>query len=201
MEADDRQVTIVSSFPSCRNTLRAVGMLSKLFFSSTFPATSLGFTILGESFTYAAVVVVVVVVVIVFNPTKEVVPFHLRGLCMLGAFFLPTFTHLGHECQDLLSPCDGIMCAQIRPRFILSSERVMGNEVGTNVNSKGKIPSTGGSEEGRTRDAASRRAASPTHYRLSYFGPKLRKQDTTTTTTPSVRSSSEDEVSMRFLQS
>ena len=36
------------------------------------------------------------------------------------------------------------MCAQTRPRFILSSERVFwGNGVWTHVNSKGKIPSTG----------------------------------------------------------
>ena len=27
---------------------------------------------------------------------------------MLGVFFLPAFTCLGHECQDLLSPCDGM---------------------------------------------------------------------------------------------
>ena len=41
----------------------------------------------------------------------------------------------------------------------------------THVNSKGKIPSTGGLEEGRTPDAASGRTASPTHYRLSYSSP------------------------------
>ena len=36
------------------------------------------------------------------------------------------------------------MCAQTRPRFILSSERVFwGNGVWTHVNSKRKIPSTG----------------------------------------------------------
>ena len=39
------------------------------------------------------------------------------------------------------------------------------------VNSKGKIPSTGGSAEGRIREAASLRTASPTHYRLSFSGP------------------------------
>ena len=32
------------------------------------------------------------------------------------------------------------MCAQIRPRFILSSERFFGNGVRTHVNSKGKNP-------------------------------------------------------------
>ena len=42
------------------------------------------------------------------NPTIEVVTFRLRGWCMLGVF---SFTRLGHECQDLLSPCDGMhMC-------------------------------------------------------------------------------------------
>ena len=62
------------------------------------------------------------------------------------------------------------MCAQTRPRFILSSERVLGNGVRTRVNPKGKIPSPGGSEEGRTRDSASRSTASPKHYQLSYSG-------------------------------
>ena len=38
----------------------------------------------------------------------------------------------------------------------------------------GKIPSTGGSEEIRTRDTASHRTASPIHYRLSYSGPPKR---------------------------
>ena len=46
------------------------------------------------------------------------------------------------------------------------------------VTPRGKIPSTGGSEEGRTRDAASRRTASPTHYRLSYTGPKYQQTRT-----------------------
>ena len=67
------------------------------------------------------------------------------------------------------------MCAQTRPRFILSSKRVLRNGVGTCVNSNGKIPSTGGSEEVRTRDTASHRTASPIHYRLSYSGPHILK--------------------------
>ena len=41
-----------------------------------------------------------------FNPTIKVVTFRLRGWCMLGVFLLPAFTCLGHERQDLLSPCD-----------------------------------------------------------------------------------------------
>ena len=41
---------------------------------------------------------------------------------MLGVFLLPTFTRLGHECLGLRAmKC---MCAQTRPRFILSSEEV-----------------------------------------------------------------------------
>ena len=62
------------------------------------PAMSQGFTILGESFAYVAI----------FNPTIEVVTFRLRGWRKLGVFLLPAFTRLGHECQDLLSPCDGM---------------------------------------------------------------------------------------------
>ena len=63
------------------------------------------------------------------------------------------------------------MCAQTRPRFILSSKRVLGNEVRTHVNSKGKTPSSRGSEEGQTWDAASCRTVSPTHYQLSFSSP------------------------------
>ena len=41
-----------------------------------------------------------------FNPTIKVVTFRLRVWCVLGVFLLPAFTRLGHERQDLLSPCD-----------------------------------------------------------------------------------------------
>ena len=50
---------------------------------------------------------------------------------------------------------------------------VLGNRVRTHVNSKGKIPSTEGSEQDWTCDAASCRTASPTHYQLSYSSPHL----------------------------
>ena len=43
-----------------------------------------------------------------YNPTIEVVTFRLRAWCMLGVILLPAFIHLGHECQNLLSPCDGM---------------------------------------------------------------------------------------------
>ena len=41
-----------------------------------------------------------------FNPTTKVVTFRLRGWCVLGVFLLRAFTRLGHERQDLLSPCN-----------------------------------------------------------------------------------------------
>ena len=64
---------------------------------SAFPAISLGFTSSGEICVY----------VTVFNPTIEVVTFRLRGWCMLGVFLWPALTRLGHECQVLLSLCNG----------------------------------------------------------------------------------------------
>ena len=61
---------------------------------------------------------------------------------MLGVLLLLAFTRLGHECQDLLSLCDGMhVCTD--SRFMLLPERVLGNGVRTHVNSKGKILSTG----------------------------------------------------------
>ena len=70
--------------------------------SSASPAISLGFTTLGEIFAY------VTVFCFFFNPTIEVITFRLCGWCMLGVFLSPAFTRLGHECQDILSACDGM---------------------------------------------------------------------------------------------
>ena len=63
-------------------------------------------------------------------------------------------------------------------------------------------PSTGGSEEGRTRDASSHRTVSLTHYRLNYSGPfwfydhvevdVLQSTTTTTTTTTTKEKRSDD---------
>ena len=73
---------------------------------------------------------------------------------MLGVYLLSAFTHLGHECHNILSLCDGMHTnAQVRPPFILSSERVLGNGVRTHVHSKGKITSTRGSEKGSNPQA------------------------------------------------
>ena len=99
------------------------------------PATSLGFTIWGEIFAH---------VTFFFNPTIKVVTFSLCGWCMLGVFVLPAFTHLGHERQDLLSPCDGRhVCTDQTSVYTLIRKSFGGNGVRTHVNSKGKIPSTG----------------------------------------------------------
>ena len=57
-----------------------------------------GSPLLGEIFGY--------VTVFFKNPTIKVVTFRLRGWCVLGMFLLPAFTRLGHEHQDLLSPCN-----------------------------------------------------------------------------------------------
>ena len=43
-----------------------------------------------------------------FNPTIEVVTFCLHRWLMLAVFVLPAFTCLGHDCHDLLNPCDGM---------------------------------------------------------------------------------------------
>ena len=67
------------------------------FFFFAFPAISLGFTTFGWDFCVCDRF---------FNPTIKVVTFRLRGWCVLGVFLLPAFTRLGHERQDLLSPCD-----------------------------------------------------------------------------------------------
>ena len=72
-----------------------------LFFFFLFCVPQLylwGPPLLGEIFAY--------VTVFFFNPTIKVVTFLLREWCVLGVFLLPAFTCLGHERQDLLSPCD-----------------------------------------------------------------------------------------------
>ena len=91
-----------------------------------------------------------------FNPTIEVVTFRLHGLCMLGVFLLPAFTRLGHECQDLLSPCDGMLASTDKTSvYTLIRKSFGGMESEPMLNSKGGIPSTwkillrGGSNPGR----------------------------------------------------
>ena len=76
-----------------------------------------------------------------FNPSVEVV---FRGWCVLGVFLLPAFARLGHECQDLLSPSDGMHARQDWTLVALSSKRVFrGNGIIIHGNYKGRFPSTG----------------------------------------------------------
>ena len=110
-----------------------------------------------------------------FNTTIAVVTFRLRGWYMLSVFSLPAFTRpgcecLGHQCQDesvRWNPC----VHRLDLGFYSHPKEFWRNWVRTHVNSKGKVPSTGSSEEDRTHDAKSSRTASLTHYRLSYPPP------------------------------
>ena len=61
------------------------------------------------------------------------------GACWVY-FLLPTFTRLGHECQDLLSLCNGMHRLDLG--LYSHPKEFGGNGVRTHVNSKGKIPST-----------------------------------------------------------
>ena len=56
-----------------------------------------------------------------FNPTNKVVTFRLCGWCVLGVFLL-----LDMNVRIFWVRAMKCMCAQTRPRFILSSERVFG---------------------------------------------------------------------------
>ena len=86
---------------------------------------------------------------------------------MLGEFLLPAFTRLGHECQDLLSLCDGMHVHRLdlglysHPKEFFSG---MESEPILTPREKSRLNEKFSAEEDRTRDAASSRTASPTHY-------------------------------------
>ena len=82
-----------SSSPSSSSSSSSSSSPSSSF--SAFPAIPPGFIICG-----ALLIVVVSLLLFFFN--------FIRGWCMLGVFLLPAFTRLGHECQDLLSPYNGM---------------------------------------------------------------------------------------------
>ena len=67
------------------------------------------------------------------------------------------------------------MCAQTRPRFVLSSERVLGgkeSEPTLTPREKYALQENKISEEDGNHDAASSRTASPTHYQRAIPAPK-----------------------------
>ena len=88
----------VSIMSACMFTAACVCVLGT---SSLFPVVSLGFIIFGGIFACGTFS-------FFFNPTIQEVTFRLHGWCMLSALLLPALTGLGHECQDLLSLCDGM---------------------------------------------------------------------------------------------
>ena len=104
-----------------------------------------------------------------FNPTLEVVTFHLRGWCMLGVFLLQAFTFLGHERQDLWVCAMECMCAQTRPQFsvhTLIGKSFRGMESEPMVTPRGKSPLLEKffPEEDWTHNAAQSRTVSSRHY-------------------------------------
>ena len=84
----------------------------------------------------------------------EVVTFLLHRYCMLGVLLLPAFTRLGHECQDRLSPCDGMhVFTDSTSFYTLIWKSFWRMESETMLTPRKKSPA-GGSEEVRTHDAA-----------------------------------------------
>ena len=129
--------------------------------SSAFPALSLGFIIFGEIFVY---------VTIFFYPIIEVVTFCLCGWCMLGVFVArihPSRTWMSGSFEPMQWNAS---VHRLDLGLYSHPKEFWGNGVRTHVNSKGKIPSTRGSEV-RTCHAASCRTVSPTQYRLRYSSP------------------------------
>ena len=93
---------------------------------------------------------------------------------MLSVFLLPAFTRLGHECQDLLSPCDGMhVCTDWTTVYTLIRKSFgrMESEPMLTPREKSPLPEKSSSEEDRTHDPASHRTASPTRYQLSIPAP------------------------------
>ena len=116
---------------------------------------------------------------------------------MLGVFLLPAFTRLGHECQDLLSPCDGMhVCTDYTSVYTLirKSWGFFGRGGGggwrgweggdggggggvesepmSTPREKSRLPGKKiSSKEDRTCDAASSRPVSPTHYQRAIPAP------------------------------
>ena len=133
------KVILAVSWRVLSGSLHCFVLSCTCFFSSSSAFTDiyLGFTILGEIFVYDH-----------FLIQPEVVAFCLHGWCILGVFLSPAFTCLGHECRDLFDsvPWNAYMCRLDLGLYSHLKEFLV-NGVGNHVNSKGKMPSTWGSDE------------------------------------------------------
>ena len=115
----------------------------------------------------------------VFNPTIEVVTFCLSGWCMLGVFLLLAFTRLGHEHQDLLSPCNGMhVYTDWTSLYSLIQKSFWGmeSEPMLTPREKSPLPEKISSEEDQTHNAASSSMVGPTHYQQAIPAPLSKRQ-------------------------
>ena len=87
---------------------------------------------------------------------------------------MPAFTRLGHERQDLLSPCDAMhVYTDQTSVYTLIRKSFEGLESEPMLTPRGKspLPEIFSPEEDRTHDAASSRTASPTHFQRANPAP------------------------------
>ena len=109
-----------------------------------------------------------------FNPTIEVVTFHLRGWCMLIVFLVAGI----HQTRTSMSGSfESMWWNAIVHRLDVDSyfhlKEFWGNGVKTHVNSskKSPLPEKFSPEEDQTHDAAASRTASPTCYQWAILAP------------------------------
>ena len=105
---------------------------------------------------------------------------------MLCVFLLPAFTHLGHQCQDLLSPCDKMhVCTDYTSGYTLIQKSFGEMESEPMLTPGEKSPlSEKFSPEDWIQDAASSKTASPTHNQWGLNPRRCIKQDSEPNTQP-----------------
>ena len=91
---------------------------------------------------------------------------------MLSMFLLLAFTSLGHECQDLLSPCNGKHVSTDKTSVCTLIQKSFGEtEPMSTPREKSPLPEKIFPEEYRTNDTTSHRTACPTHYKQAIPAP------------------------------
>ena len=129
--------------------------------SSTFPAGSLSFTIIGEMLTCMNI----------FCSTIEGATFCAQ-MVPAGCFLLLACSCLGHGCQDLFSLCKGTDMHRLD--FHLYSQLVAGSAVRTRVNSQVEnAVNWTAPRRGQLMFSASCRTVSPTHDQPSCSSPNF----------------------------